>query len=272
MAKKIRDPFHTSANPTCLLMTPEVEAVIGRAKFAVESRQGLTAILGDVGLGKTSLVRYLWMHYKSEEGTHVAMIPTPAFPSEYGLLKAICDEFKLPGKRSAREQMKELLAFGADCNADDDLVIIIIDEANQLNAAHLELLRGLLNFEKPDEKLFQIVLAGQLELRDRLVKREYRAIYQRIYAPSMLNAMTLKDTRAMIDYRCRHSDIENPFGAEAVGRIHELTGGVPRMVLALCGQSYEVMLRLRRKRIEVRLIEEVHAQGNLEGVKLDAAA
>src|SRR5215204_2065199 len=108
MAAKIKDPFHTSANPNSLLMTPEVEAVIGRAKFAVDSRQGLTAILGDVGLGKTSLLRYLWMEYKAEEGSHVAMIPTPVYPSDYGFLKAICEEFKLPGKRSGQDQLREL--------------------------------------------------------------------------------------------------------------------------------------------------------------------
>jgi general secretion pathway protein A len=268
---KITTPFHTSANPTCMLMTPEFEKVIGRTRFAIDSQQGMTGIFGDVGLGKTSILRYLYMDYSSQDDAVAAMIPTPDFKSEYGFIKAICEEFKLETKRSEGATKKEFLAFATEKNRAGFNVVVFVDEAQKLNAKNLEYLRGLLNFDKKDEKLVQIVLAAQLELRDRIVKDENDALYSRLYAPSMLNVLEAQDTGALIEYRCRHYNVANPFTAEAMKMVHEITGGVPRRIIALCGQTYEVMLRLKEKIIHPDLVREVFKDGDLKGAKRNAA-
>ena len=262
---KIKTPFPTSANPTCLLHTAEVENVLGRTRYTIDSQQGLTCIIADVGLGKTSILRYLWMDYKAQDDAVVAMIPTPEFPSPHGLLKAICEELRIPGKRSMQDQLKEFNAFVTEQHRRGNNVIIFIDEAQKLDARKLELIRTLLNFEKPDEKLVQIVLAGQLELRDRLIKKENEALYQRVYAPSLLSPLTYQDTVAMIEHRCKNAQIKNPFTDEALQMIYKLTGGVPRIILKLCGQAYEIMLRAREKKIDGELVEEVFTGSNLRG-------
>jgi len=268
---KIKTPFSTSANPTCLLMTPEVENAIGRTKYAIDARQGLTAIISDYGLGKTSILRYLWTDYDSQDDAVVCMIPTPDFPSSYGLLRAICAEFKVSGKQSKREQ---LVAFNKFVQASDERgynVIVLIDEAQKLNRDHLELIRTMLNYEKPEEKLVQVVLAGQLELRDRLIAKENEAIYSRVYAPSMLNVLTQTDTVKLIELRCKRAQIKNPFTDEAMTLIHKLTGGVPRTIISLCGQAYEIMLRSKIKTIDPELVADVFSQGDLKGVLKNVA-
>lgn len=268
---KIRTPFSTSANPTSLLLTPEVENAIGRAKYAIDARQGLTAIIGDIGLGKTSILRHLWTDYSAQDDAVVCMIPTPDFPSSYGLLKAICAEFKISGKRSKQEQLVAFNKYVQVCDEQDCTVVIMIDEAQRLRAEQLELIRTLLNYEKPDEKLVQIVLAGQLELRDRLIAEENDAIYNRVCAPTVLNPLTYPDTVNMIEFRCKKAQIRNPFTEEAMSLIYRLTGGVPRSILSICGQSYEIMLRSRDKTIEPELVTDVFSQGDLKGVLKNVA-
>lgn len=269
---KIRTPFPTSANPTCLLMTAEVENAIGRARFAIDSRQGLTAILGDVGLGKTSILRYLWTDYKAQDDACVCMIPTADFRSPYGLIKAICAEFKISGKRSKEEQLVEFNKFVVASMKSEKNVIVFIDEAQKLDTAKLELIRTLINLEQPGEKLVQIVLAGQLELRDMLISKANEAIYQRLYAPTLLNALSVQDTVAMIERRCKDAQIRNPFTEEAMRKVYEITAGVPRKILSLCGQSYEIMLRGRQKSIGPETVVSVFRQGDLKGELRDAAA
>jgi general secretion pathway protein A len=269
---KIHTPFSTSANPTSLLMTAEVENAIGRARFAVDARQGLTAIIGDVGLGKTSILRFLWMDYKAQEDCAVCMIPTADFRSPYGLIKAICAEFKISGKRSKEEQLVEFNKFVAANMKQDRNIVIFIDEAQKLDAEKLELLRTLINLEQPGEKLVQIVLAGQLELRDMLIRKENEALYQRLYAPTVLNPLSRQDTIAMIERRCKDAQIKNPFSVEAMQRVYEITAGVPRRILSLCGQSYEIMLRTpRAKTVGPELVSAVFKQGDLKGELNEAA-
>jgi general secretion pathway protein A len=266
MARKIHTPFSTSANPTNLLLTPEVENALGRAKYVIDARQGLTAILGDVGLGKTSILRNLWMDYSAQEDAVVCMIPTPDFPSSYGLLKAICAEFKVSGKRSKQEQLQAFNRYVQVCDENDCTVIVMIDEAQRLDHDKLELIRTLLNYEKPDEKLVQIVLCGQLELRDKLIEKENEAIYNRVCAPTVLNPLTSPDTANLIEFRCRKAQVKNPFTDEAMSLIHKLTSGVPRSILSLCGQCYELMVRGKERTIEADLVTEVFGQGDLKGV------
>jgi general secretion pathway protein A len=268
---KIKTPFSTSANPTKLLLTHEVQNAIGRAKYAIDARQGLTAIIGDAGLGKTSILRYLYTDYSAQDDAVVCMIPTPDFPSAYGLLKAICAEFKISGKRSKQEQLVAFNRYVQACDEQECTVVIFLDEAQRLDSQKLELVRSMLNYEKPDEKLVQIVLAGQLELRDRLIAEENEAIYNRVCAPTLLNPLTYQDTVKMIEHRCRVAQIRTPFTDDAMSLIHKLTGGVPRSILSLCGQAYEIMLRGRERTIEPELVRDVFGQGDLKGVLKNVA-
>jgi general secretion pathway protein A len=212
-------PFSISPNPVCLYLTGSLKSVISKVRYTIDERQGLTCILGDVGMGKSSVLRLLHAEYEADESARTCLIPTPSYASEFAFLKGLCGEFDLPPKRSLYDQEGVLKEFLISEYQQGKNVIIFIDEAQKLNGKMLEQVRAMLNFETSQEKLIQIVLAGQLELRDRLRDPSKKAIRSRIFAPSILNSLSINETKAMIEYRCGLADVSMPFPDEAIGTI-----------------------------------------------------
>jgi general secretion pathway protein A len=242
-------PFTTSPNPTLLYLTPSLKSTIAKIRFVIEYRQGLTALLGDVGMGKSTIVRLLHLEYSLREDYASVLIPTPNYPSDFGLLKGICKELGVAPKRSMVEQEDELRAFLFTCIQEGRNCVVWIDEAQRLNTKMLELVRTMLNLETNSDKLIQIVLAGQLELRDRLKEPGRKALRRRIMTPSLLDPLSPEETAGVIDYRCRQAGEANTFTDEAVREIYASTGGVPSEVLKVCAVAYEAAKALEAKAI-----------------------
>jgi general secretion pathway protein A len=118
-------------------------------------------------------------------------------------------------------------------------VILFIDEAQQLKGAMFEQIRQILNFESDDTKLINIVMAGQIELRYKLADPSKRALVSRIAVTSNLDALTLDDVNALIDFRCSVAQIANPFESSAVEGIFNYSKGIPREVIKLCAMSVQ---------------------------------
>lgn len=256
----VTPPFSINPDPSLLHLTPGLEAAMHKTRYVIERRQGLTAILGDVGLGKSTVLRYLYQSYASRADASVAFIHTPTFKSEFAFLKAICSEFGVAVRPSQQRQESELNDFLISEYSSNRLVVVFVDEAQKLPGAQLELVRTLLNFETGKVKLIQIVLAAQLEIRQKLADPSKKAIRSRIFAPSLLEPLTLSETQEMIEYRCRRSGIENPFSAEAVEAVYRLTGGVPREVLKTCAIAVELTEAQGLKRVPAELVEGLHAE------------
>lgn len=231
-------PFSISPNPNLLYLTSALRVTLEKVRFVVDSRQGLTAILGDVGLGKSTILRYLYNEYEAREDVASTMIPSPNFPSEFAFLKKICLDFGLPPRRSMSDHENELKAFLADLYAQDKTCVVFIDEAQRLPGPQLELVRTLLNFETDETKLLQVVLSAQLELRQKLMDRTKKALRSRIFAPSMLAPLSLSETREMIAFRCQQARVLDPFTTEAVEALYACTGGVPREVLKVAAVAW----------------------------------
>jgi general secretion pathway protein A len=221
------------------LTQPLKEAVI-RFRRAIARKQGLCCILGGNGMGKSSLLRYLSSGYESEEHCNVSYFAdTRKFKTPFDFLKMISADFGLPPKRSQTAQMDAIEEFLGSNHEAGKTTIIFIDEAQRLSLETLELVRALLNYETNTEKLVQVIVSGQLELRDRLLERRYKAFRSRIVAPLVMQPMTVEETAAMIEFRLDGWGLENPFGAQTMVRIHSLAQGVPRDILSLCQQAYD---------------------------------
>jgi general secretion pathway protein A len=233
-------PFSISPNPNSLYLTDSLRAVVHKSRFTIDKRQGLTCVLGDIGLGKSTILRFLYGEYSAREDTVTTLIPTPSFPSPFAMLKSIAMDFKLEPERSFQKQQDALQSFLVETYAADKNVVIFIDEAQNVNNKQLELVRSLLNYETNTQKLVQIVLSGQLELKDRLANERNRAVASRVSTYSILSPLTFDETREMIIHRCRFENIENPFTPEAIERIYEVSGGVPRSVLKICAFAYHI--------------------------------
>lgn len=256
-------PFSISPNPNLLNLTPSLKAVLHKVRYTVDKRQGLTCILGDIGLGKSTVVRFLHGEYDAREDVTATLIPTPVFSSDFAMLKSICQDFGLPPKRSLSDQQEALMAFLIEQYTQKKNVVVFIDEAQKLDNKMLELIRAMLNLENHKHKLIQIVLAGQLELRDRLINNKNKALHSRIFAPSLLAPLTLEETVAMVEYRCKAYDIDNPFPPETIERIYEMSGGVPRSALKLCALSYAMLELTGGKIVAVELLEAASEEGAL---------
>lgn len=235
---KTPEPFSISPNPMLLYLTPALQVTLEKVRFVVDSRQGLTAILGDVGLGKSTVIRYLFNEYDAREEVAATMIPSPNFPSEFAFLKKICADFGLPARRSMGDQENELRSFLISLYSQDRVCVVFIDEAQRLPGRQLELVRTLLNFETDDTKLVQIVLSAQLELRTKLMDSSKKALRSRIFAPSMLAPLSLNETREMVEFRCQQAGVRNAFSSDAFEMLYTLTGGVPREILKVAAVAW----------------------------------
>jgi general secretion pathway protein A len=178
--------------------------------------------------------------YSANENCLVAFLPSGDLPSSFAFVKKISAEFDIPSQRSRLAQMDAIEEFLIAQHGAGKTVVLLIDEAQLLSLDYLETIRSLLNYETNTEKMIQIILSGQLDLRDRLELKRYRAFRSRIVAPVLMAPLTVEETEAMIAYRLEFWKVPNTFTREAAIRIHEHTSGVPRSILLTCQYSYDI--------------------------------
>jgi type II secretory pathway predicted ATPase ExeA len=227
-------------------------------RFTIQNRQGLAAVLGDVGLGKSSLLRFLFSEYYAKPDCVSTFIAAGELAA-YAFVRKICSDFGLPPKRSRLLQQAALEEFLFSQYRDGRTVVVFVDEAQTLDSRAMESLRSMLNFETDKAKLAQFVISGQLELRDRLLTKRHKALMSRVFAPCLLNRFTEDETEGMLRERCRFEDIAWPFAPGAVAAIHARSMGVPRDTLTLAALCYE-FAQDERARITPQLVERVISQ------------
>lgn len=247
--------FSISPNPRFFYVTPSVQAAIAKTQYVIRAKQGLTTIIGDVGLGKTSLLRLLYNDYDDSPEHTSAFIVNPKQTSETAFLKAICTEFGVKTKRSQRETEYELRGFLIDQFTQGKNVVLFIDEAQQLRGPMFEQIRQILNFETDETKLISIVMAGQIELRYKLADRSKRALVSRIAVSSTLDALSPEETADMIDFRCTVANVKNPFELGAISAVYQWSKGVPREAIKLCAMAVQYAAMNKMEKIPADLVE-----------------
>jgi general secretion pathway protein A len=247
--------FSISPNPRFFYITPNIQAAIAKTNYVIRANQGLTTIIGDIGLGKTSLLRLLFNEYDDNPECNTAFIVNPKQTSETAFLKAICTEFGVPTRRSQRETEYELRAFLFEQAEAGKTVVLFIDEAQQLRGPMFEQIRQILNYETDDRKLLNVVMAGQIELRYKLADKSKRALVSRIAVTSNLDALTLEDIHGMINFRCQVGQVENPFEMDAIEAIYSYARGIPREAIKLCAMSVQYALLNELKIIPKEIVE-----------------
>ena len=249
-------PFRITPNPNTLFLTDSLKAVLHKCRYTIDERQGLSCILGDFGLGKSTVLRYLFAEYDARDDTKTVLIATPIYPSAFALLKAICQSLELEAARSFQSQMSLLETFLSEQFANGKNTIIFIDEAQILDTKQLELLRAILNFETNEEKLVQIILGSQLELALKLNHKRNRALQSRITTNSVLKPLSEEETSEVVTARCEMASINNPFTKNHIAKIFELTNGIPRSVIKLCGLIYAMKESIGIDEIPIEWISE----------------
>lgn len=236
------NPFSLSPDPTFLYLTDGLQETIAKVDWTVDMRQGLTIIYGDVGMGKTSLMRFIYGRYAAREDLIVGSLLKPNYGTDLQLLKAICGEFRVTHRHARLAQEAEFNEFLIRSYADGKNVVLLIDEAQMLKGKVLELIRTMNNYETDDAKLIQIALFAQLELRDSLRDPSKRAIESRVFVYSMLDPLSPAETTNVINYRLERFRSSMTFTPDAVERLYTLTNGVPRAVMKLAEVTYSFAL------------------------------
>ncbi|HEY5974231.1 MAG TPA: AAA family ATPase [Geobacteraceae bacterium] len=232
-------PFALTPNPHFLFLSSHHQEAFAHLLYAIETRAGFIELTGEVGAGKTTIIRTL-LNQLEPETNRTALIFNPTL-SPLGFLQEINREFHLPaGSSETRELHEALNSFLLEENRAGRTVVLVIDEAQNLAPAVLEQIRLISNLETEQAKLIQIVLVGQPELKPLLAREDLRQLNQRITVRYHLQAMDFADTREYIRHRLRVAAGGREllsFSAGAVRRIYRFSGGLPRLINGVCDRA-----------------------------------
>ncbi|MGO0999455.1 AAA family ATPase [Lysobacter sp. CA196] len=226
-------PFSITPDPRFVFLSERHRDALAHLLFGIGQGGGggFVQLTGEVGTGKTTLCRLLLEQLP--EKTRVALVLNPRLtPLE--LLETICEELHLDlaGKHGSVKALVDALnRYLLDAYARGLRVVLIIDEAQNLSLEALEQVRLLTNLETDTQKLLQIILLGQPELRDMLARPDMRQLSQRITARFHLTPLSAEETTAFLRHRYRIAGGQHlPFTPAAIKRIHAHSGGVPRLI------------------------------------------
>ena len=253
------EPFSTVPSPRFLFLTPMHATALTKTQFVVEARKGLTVIFGETGMGKSSLARLLHQNFLDRTFNSV-LLTNPNYPTPNALLRTIIQEFQLP--RTARSFKDNLDLFKAylydQAVVQGKTVVLIIDEAQTLRFPSLELLRQLINYETNDQKLLQMVLFSQEELRVKLAHRRGQSLRSRVAMASTIDRLGLEDAERMIDFRWRIASAggQHPFEPTAIEAILRHSAGIPREINTLSDNSLLLTFLKQQKSVTAETVEE----------------
>jgi type II secretory pathway predicted ATPase ExeA len=236
--KLTRNPFDLVPDPTLFVPTKRHNEALAALYYGVRRHKGFVVVTGEVGTGKTLLLRCLLRLLKeSKEIAYAYLFNSRLSPIEF--LQYILADFGLPS--SGKNKSELLLDLGQFLIARGSrrlTTVLIVDEAHHLSAEILEEVRLLSNLETTDDKLLQIVLVGQPELDDKLDSMGLRQLKQRIALRAHLGALDAEETRSYIEQRLKIAGADaNPttlFPPETINAVYLHSRGFPRLINTIC--------------------------------------
>lgn len=231
-------PFNITPDPRFLFLSPTHQEALQHLRYGIEEKKGFIVLTGEVGCGKTTICRAL-LNELDPARFDTALVLNPRL-NETQLVRAILAELGEPAPSLEADELMHRLnaALLSRIHAGRDIVVVI-DESQNLTFETLEHLRLISNLETDQQKLLQIVLIGQPELREKLERRELRQLRQRILVWYDLRPLNLLETVTYIQHRltlCGGSGRPR-FTRRAAQRIHRQSGGTPRIINNLCDKA-----------------------------------
>jgi general secretion pathway protein A len=226
-------PFSLVPNPAYLFLGKNHENALTYLEYGFTQKVGFILLTGEIGAGKTTLIRHMLNEVESE--MDVAVIFNTNFSSDQ-LFRRVLGEFEIPcGEEGKERYLERLYEFLIERYAKGRHVILIVDEAQNLPDESLEDLRMLSNLQTDDHILLQIMLVGQPELRERLGEPKFKQLVQRIAVNYHITPLDEQQTVDYIDYRLKKAGCsKNLFTPAAIRKIYKHSGGIPRTINLVC--------------------------------------
>ena len=253
-------PFSITPDPRYLYMSQRHADALAHLLYGISESGGFIQLTGEVGTGKTTLVRSLFEQLPKE--ADVALILNPELTTEE-FLTAITEELgiQVPEDRTVKALIDGLNAHLLDAHSRGRRTVLIVDEAQNLGAELLEQVRLLTNLETPKQKLLQIILIGQPELREMLSRADMRQVAQRVTGRYHLEPLNQADTTKYVKHRMRVAGASGSvFRPTAIREIFRRSKGVPRLINVVADRALLAAYAKESRRIDRRLVRRAAAE------------
>jgi general secretion pathway protein A len=236
-----RNPFDITPDPTFLFPTKHHNEALAGLYYGVRQHKGFVVLTGEVGTGKTLLLRCLLALWKkAPDISYAYLVNSRLAPTEF--LQYIVSAFGLPASgKNKSELLLDIHNYVITRGLNNLTTVLIVDEAHHLSAETLEEVRLLTNLESTQDKLLQVLLAGQPELDQKLDSVELRQLKQRVAIRVQLEPLNVEETREYIVRRLQiagaNSHAELVFPAETISAIYQHSRGIPRLINTICDNA-----------------------------------
>jgi general secretion pathway protein A len=255
-------PFAITPDPRYLFMSERHAEALAHLLYGITEAGGFIQLTGEVGTGKTTIVRSLLERMPGH--ADVAVILNPQLtPIEFVL--TICEELGMFLRDEDSTSLKDLVDLLnrrlLEAHAKGRRVVVIVDEAQNLTPATLEQVRLLTNLETASQKLLQIILIGQPELRELLDRVELRQLAQRITGRYHLAPLSRNETAAYVNHRLKVAGASGEiFTRAALREVHRLSGGIPRVINVICDRALLGAFTQEQHRIGPGMVREAASE------------
>jgi len=249
-------PFNATPDPRFLYMSPGHREALAQLLYGVQERKGFIVLTGKVGTGKTTLLRALCQRLNGQSAISFVVNSTLPFDE---LLEYVLEDLGIAKRGESRAQrLIALNNFLIERERAGQNTVLIIDEAQNLDAPTLEQIRLLSNFETASSKLLQILLVGQPELKAKLNLPGLAQLKQRLGLRCQVPPLTVDETRAYIRTRLRIAGARDLglFANSAVDRIAAYSGGIPRLINTVCDHCLLFGYADQKRRIERHIVNQ----------------
>jgi len=255
------EPFSTSPDPAFFYQSSGHRSALHRLEITIRLRRGLNLILGDIGIGKTTLSRALLQTFAHENGFLSYMILDPHYKTEFQFLETLARMFGvMPAHRSTLDYREAIEKFLFQKGVDENkTIVLVIDEGQKLSPPFLEILRTLLNYETNEYKLLQLVIFSQMELLPKI--RKIRNFIDRVALKYIINPLDEMETKEMINFRLAKAGYNNStqdlFTDSAIRLIFNHAQGYPRKIALLCHNALEAIVMNGQDYVDEKVISDL---------------
>jgi general secretion pathway protein A len=255
-----RNPFEITPDPSFLFPTRRHNEALAALYYGVRRHKGFVVLTGEVGTGKTLLLRCLLQSLKQSDDVKYAYVFNGRLsPLEF--LHYIAGDLGLPAAgKNKSELLLQLASYVVSRGEKKLTTVLVVDEAHHLSTDILEEIRLLTNLETADEKLLQILLVGQPELDEKLDSVELRQLKQRIALRSHLASLDLNETKGYIERRLQlagSSEASRLFPEETLAAVYRHSRGTPRLINTICENALIAAYARQAPRVTPDIIDTI---------------